>query len=475
MIIKMKKYIKLFSISLLISTQIFFGFSAHASSIFEAMSVKEERELGEKVDLMMKTRAPLIFDPYPLGYLERMVERLSKNIIAQPFELEVNLIRDKSLNAFATAGGFLYVHSGLFLAMEEESELAGVVGHEIAHITQRHIAKRQQKSTLAMLTSILAAAAAALAASQGGGSAAAGAMTGGIAAGQSMMLNYSRQDENEADTVGYEYLINAGYDPNGFVSAFRKLQAQSLGAKGVPTYLSTHPDLSDRIVINEGRIRAGSKNFKIKKQDNREFIQVQTFLRSQIDTIANAKHHLSKMDQELGFVRLGQAIVAARENKKDVAEKHFLAALAKEPKNALFLREYGYFHYELGDIDVAYKELTKSVQLNSSDLMTKFYYARVLDALNKRKEAQRYYEEILKQYPYDAEVHKYLGHSFGKSGNRFEGYLHLAYASLFSYDNRDADKKFSQAKEAAKSPAEEKALEKYTKTKNYFKEMASQP
>ncbi len=469
----LKKVAQFFLVTLLMLTQSVFVPFAQASSIFEAMTVAEERELGEKVDVMMKTKAPLLFDPYILGYLERMVERLSKNITAQPFELEVNLIYDKRINAFATAGGFLYVNSGLFLTMENESELAGVVGHEIAHITQRHIAKRQQKSTLAMLTSILTAAAAALAASQGGGNLAAGAMSGGVAAGQSIMLAYSRQDENEADTVGYEYLVKAGYDPQAFVTAFRKLQAQSFGAKGVPTYLSTHPDLSDRIVFLDSRIRAEGKNFKVKKQDNREFLQVQSFLRAQVDTIANAKHYLDKLNQDEAYVQIAQALLAAREHKTDKAEKHYTNALQKEPNNALYLREYGYFHYDLGDISVAYDMLKKSARLNSRDLMTKFHLARVEDALNMRKEAQKNYHAILKEYPYDEQVHRYLGHSYGRSDNQFEGYLHLAYSSLFNYENRNADKQFKQAEKLAKTPKQEEAIKKFKKTRNYFEEKTS--
>ncbi len=458
----------------LILTQTLFAPLAQASSMFEAMSVAEERELGEKVDLMMKTKAPLLYDPYVLGYLQRMVDRLSKNITAQPFELEVNLIFDKRINAFATAGGFLYVNSGLFLLMENESELAGVVGHEIAHITQRHIAKRQQKSTLAMLTSLLTAAAAALAASQGGGNLAAGAISGGMAAGQSMMLAYSRADENEADTVGYEYIINSGYDPRGFVTAFRKLQAQSFGAKGIPTYLSTHPDLSDRIVFLDSRIRAEGKDFKIKPQNNKEFLEVQAFLRAQVDTIANATHHLAKLNQSLPSVQLAQAILAARMNKKEDAEKYYQKALSAEPNNALILREYGFFHYDLGDISIAYDNLMESARINKRDLMTKFYLARVQDALNMTDDAQENYHDILEEYPYDEQVHRYLGRSYGKSQKQFEGYLHLAYASLFDYENRNAEKQFKQAEKLAKTKEQEEAIKKYKKTRNYFKEKTAE-
>ena len=166
------------------------------------------------------------------------------------------MIRDNAINAFALPGGFVGVHSGLLLETRNESELAGVLAHEVAHVTQRHIARGIEAQGRASLLSTAAVLAAILMGAAGGGSS--DATMGAITAAQNMAvqsrINFTRENEYEADRIGIGVLANAGFDPNAmpafFDTMFRRTQ---LGPDRVPELLRTHPVTSARIAESKDR------------------------------------------------------------------------------------------------------------------------------------------------------------------------------------------------------------------------------
>ncbi len=461
--IKFKKYI-----AILIIFSMLFISPAQSYALFSEMTVQEEYELGQKFNIAMKTQAPLIFDPLVVNYLNKITDKLLLQALPQPFEYEANMMLDPTLNAFAMAGGFVYINSGLFLRMENESELAGVMGHEIAHVTQRHIAKRQAKAAGAMLASVLAAVGAIAVGSMTGatGNSTAGVAIGALSLGQSAMLSYSRDDENEADRVGFEYMTKAGYDPNGYVTAFRKLQNQ-FSSRSVPVYLSTHPDLNERISGMAARIRSQATSSLMKRHSNDEFLFVQSFVRAQYDNLATVKVFASKLNKELPITQLVLGILKAREHNIPEAKEHYnkLEKLTEENDlyNPFFLREIGRFNYQQADINKAFIFLTKAVELDPKDLMGLFFLARTQNELNMPKAAQENYLKVLEVYPYDSEVHSLLGRSYGENGEEFKGYIHLAYASMYKRNFRHTDTMHTQAKKVAITQEEKELLKTFNK------------
>ncbi len=448
--------------------------SAHCShglafaGLFDAMSIQDERELGEKYNVIMKTLAPLAFDPFVQDYLQDMVDKILENASPQPFEYEVNLMLDPSLNAFASPGGLLFVNSGLFVAMESESELAAVVSHEVAHVTQRHIAERQGKSTATMLATLATALAAAIVgtAIDSGGATTEAAISGGIAAMYSAMLSYSREDETEADNVGFEFFLASGYDPYSYPEAFRKLQGQFGFGGNAPTYLSTHPDLNARISGIDARILA-QKAVK-KHDDNKRFFAVQSFIRAKYTDINSALLYFSKQDKKDPFVIFSNALLYSRKHDVKKAEEAFEKALQIQANNWLFLREYAYFNYQYGSINKAYELASKSYKLQPYDLMTAFYMGRILEDLGRLSEATRYYEQVLDTYPHDSQVHRHLAQSYGRSGYSFKAYLHLAYASLYKEDFTKAKKYAADAKKYKSSAQDEEELTEYDRAYDFY-------
>ena len=204
-------------------------------------SLEREMALGKGLAQEVERSAKLVDDPVVSEYVNRVGQNLVRNSDAKvPFTIKV--IDSDAVNAFALPGGFFYVNSGLILRAESESELAGVMAHEIAHVAARHSTKRETKGQLAQLATIP------LILLGPGGWAGYGIYQGLNFAIPLTFLKFSRGDEAEADYLGLQYMYKTGYDPNAFVSFFEKVQAEEKRRPGtVPTIFSTHPPTADRV------------------------------------------------------------------------------------------------------------------------------------------------------------------------------------------------------------------------------------
>ena len=219
---------------------------AHRSLI----SREKEIAIGKQYSTEIERTARLVKDPVVNEYINRVGQNLVRNSDATiPFTFKV--IDHPALNAFALPGGFIYVHSGLLLAAEEEDELAGVLSHEIAHVTARHWASRMTKASILQMLQIPLM-----------------IFTGGLSypayygiwnaygfAVPIAFLSFSRGAEAESDFLGLQYMYKAGYDPDAYVSFFGKLLEQNRKNPGsVPKIFASHPPTPDRILKAEDTI-----------------------------------------------------------------------------------------------------------------------------------------------------------------------------------------------------------------------------
>ncbi len=211
-----------------------------AASIF--ISDEQEEQLGRQVKTELETKEKIKYveDPVVVEYVRTVSTRLLQqaNKDRPNVKWKVNVIDDpKTVNAFATPGGYLYVYTGLLLAADNEAELAGVLGHEAGHVVGRHSAQAlmlqygQQALTEAAL----------------GKDANTVAQIAANLAGTGTGLAFSRSNETEADELGAKYTSAVGYDPHGLVTFFNKLAAQEGKTPGVLKWLSTHPPSADRV------------------------------------------------------------------------------------------------------------------------------------------------------------------------------------------------------------------------------------
>src|SRR6266550_3025296 len=198
-------------------------------------SVEGQINMGRQYAEQIDSSSKLIKDPVITEYINRVGQNLVRNSDAKvPFTIKV--IDSDQVNAFALPGGFFYVNSGLILRADSESELAGVMAHEIAHVAARHGTKDATKGQLLNLASIP------LIMLGPGGWAGYGLYQGLNFAIPISYLKFSRDAEREADFLGLQYMYKAGYDPNAFVSFFEKIEAEERRHPGsIPKLFSTHP------------------------------------------------------------------------------------------------------------------------------------------------------------------------------------------------------------------------------------------
>ncbi|WP_250483113.1 M48 family metalloprotease [Caballeronia sp. GaOx3] len=226
-----------------------------------SLTPQAERKVGER--MMREVRAdPDYLDDWLLrDYLDSISSKLSAAAAVQYLggyrpDFDLFAVRDSQINAFSMPGGFIGVNTGLIAATQTESELASVIGHEMGHVLQRHIARMlgtQEKSTYAALAAMVAGMLAGLLAHSG--DLGMGIAMGGQAFAVDNQLRFSRAAEHEADRVGFQMLAAAGYDPYAMVAFFERLDRYSMADNGVPPYVRTHPLTTDRIADMEGRAR----------------------------------------------------------------------------------------------------------------------------------------------------------------------------------------------------------------------------
>ena len=235
--------------------------SIGAVSSSELSPVWEQR-LGDSIIAQGRRDPTFVHDAELNQYLNDMGHRLAQNVQGSTPRIEVFGVRDSAFNAFAMPGGYIGINTGLIVQSDSESELAGVMAHEIAHVSQRHIARgltqSQQSNTIAMAS----VAASLLAALVGGIDLAAGISAFGQAAAIDQQLGFSRSAEREADRVGFQMLNQSGYDPMGLQDMFAKLmQASQMSVSRAGTsYLSTHPLSIDRMTDMQNRTQLTSRS-----------------------------------------------------------------------------------------------------------------------------------------------------------------------------------------------------------------------
>ena len=214
------------------------------------LPVSEENKLGQDMARQVEKELKVHKSQEIQDYIERLGTKIARKARDTPKGIKFTFTvvdDDKTINAFAIPGGHIYVFSGLMKAAADEAELAGVIGHEIAHVTQRHIAER-------LVTQLGLSTVVGLALGKNPG------LLGQLAAqvaGTGALLKFTRDQESEADARGLPYMVAAGFDPNGMPRFFKKLQKNE--GPGALVFLSDHPLPSDRIEALQARIK-GMRN-----------------------------------------------------------------------------------------------------------------------------------------------------------------------------------------------------------------------
>ena len=394
------------------------------------MSAQQERKLGESVIRQIRLSGAYLSDPEVNGYLNELGNRLVTAIPGAPFDFEFFAVADPSINAFALPGGYVGVNVGLILLTQTESELASVLAHEISHVTQHHIARSvatQKDAMLASLAALAAAVVASRSSASNSGQMAQAAISSAQGIAIQMQINFTRQNEQEADRIGFQRLDAAGFDVTAMATLMERLQRATRFVEGsAPSYLRDHPVTYERIA--EAQARAQSKPFRQIK-DSLDFNMVRALVRSYQgtprdailffeDAIAEKKYN----DAIAARSGLVASLLRAENFKRAQTE---LAILEKSaPAHPMIDAMAGQVLMQSGDLPAAIARYEKALARYPAKMQLVYDYPEALLKNKQPDKATRFVAEQLQHYPSDGPLHLLAARSYAALGKQMLQHQH---------------------------------------------------
>lgn len=379
-----------------------------------------ERRIGERIMQEIRRDPDYVDDPEVRDYVQSVGYRLVAASGEKGQEFEFFVVRDRTVNAFAMPGGFIGIHTGLLLAAQTESEFASVMGHEVAHVLQRHAARQMESQSRVSKMSLIAMALAILA-GRSNPQVAQAAIVAGQAAPAAVYLNYSRDFEREADRLGYQLLEAAGYDPAGMPGFFERLQkATRMYENNAPTYLRTHPLNTERIADMQNR--AAGAPYR-QRPDSAEFQLVRAKLRAADGSPQEAVAYFRTALAEKRYAsetaaRYGYAAAAARAKDWKTAEAEIAAARKLSSPHPMLEHLAARIRADAGDLAGAEKILAAARASFPDSLAIRLAYADVLQRLGRNKEAVALLEDLAKGGARDPRLYQLIAKSYAALGQR---------------------------------------------------------
>ena len=392
------------------------------------LSKNDEAQIGSSIMRQIRASGSVVEDPQINEYISEIGYRVASHINDSERNFTFFVIDDPSINAFALPGGYIGVHSGLIEATRSEDELAGVIAHEIAHVTQRHIAralaagkKQSLLSTAIMLGAVIAGAAGA------GSDAVQGAMA--VAQGTQMQqqINFTRENEHEADRIGISALARAGFDPRGMASFFEVMSGQNtLASMRVPEFLKTHPVTSNRIAEAKNRARL------FEKKDTKDSINYGISRARLIVSGKNSPQDAIDFYTQKEFKYMNEAekygLALSYQSAGDLTDaKIILNALLNSNKGIIA------YHIALADILFSLEELDESIDIyekamklfprNSSVVI---HYANILLQIGDAELAHDILLDLLNNVPPTPEQVRLIARAAIESNNPAEANYYMA-------------------------------------------------
>jgi len=405
------------------------------SSAGAAISPQAESRIGRSFMRALRRAAYIIEDPELHLYIQSLGDRLVASADEAPYPFTFFIVDDHSINAFAAPGGYVGVNAGLILGAQSESELSSVLAHEVAHVTQRHMARGTEAAGRLGWPTIAALVAAALIGTQNataGQAAAAGALASNI----QYQINFTRANEIEADAIGIRTLARAGFDPTAMAGFFERLQKTSRYYDGqVPEILRTHPVTLNRIADAQARAQSLGQHGSMMKggeDDGEAFALARARLEALTgkDVEAEVAKFSSLLESGRGgsatAARYGLVIALTRAGKYDQARKEVGRLIESEPEHAGFL-------LAAAQIDMAQRHFGQSIAwLDKAMRLHPTHYAVVVLGAEARMNAGRPEEAraLLRRHAGDWQADPLylalLSRAEGESGNVAEAYLAAA-------------------------------------------------
>jgi len=396
------------------------------------LSAQQEKQLGEAIMREIRASSFYLDDPQVVDYVNALGYRLvaHSSDAAQAFEFFV--INEPSINAFALPGGFIGVHTGLIVNAQSESELAAVLAHEIGHVTQRHIARLFQQQKQAGLAS-LAAIALAILAARSSPDLANAALAGSQYATTQTQLNFTRDNEREADRVGLQVLERSGFDPYAMPLFLERLQrAYRLYETNAPSYARTHPLTYERIADVQSRVETmryrqvpDSLDFQLVRARLQVMGSAPRDAVERFDDILREKKTVSEIPARYG---LTLALLEAKNLERAQREAALLRQEA--PNDPMVLGLVARVRAASGDPNGALALYAEGVKRFPRRRALIFGYAEALLDARQPQAALQVTTDAIRLLPPDARLYRLQAQSYAAMGQRLQQHRAQAEAYL---------------------------------------------
>jgi len=401
-----------------------------SSSLFSA---EYEHQLGRAWLRVFRSQVATVNDPLLFSYLEDLIFSLVTHSELQDRRIELVLVDNPTINAFAVPGGVIGIHNGLLLHAQTEDELATVLAHEIAHLSQRHFSRRlefarsQQPLTLAaMLAGFVLMATA-------GSDLGLATLTAAQAAAQDSALRYSRSNEAEADRVAMQTIVKAGMDPHAASTMFERMLQASRYATGnrVPEFLRTHPLSENRIADTRNRARQYPKQIRPVKLDYQ--LMRARVINQLADTpeeaIASFRNELDGSPNSVTAARYGLVLALTAAGRADEAALELDSLWARDPDRLEYLIADARIHMARNEAHTAVERLAARLRLSPGNHALTMTYAEALMQDEQAHIAEEVLLEQSRRRPNDPYLWYLLAEVQGLAGNIVG--LHQARAEYF--------------------------------------------
>ncbi len=405
-----------------------------AGAAFASFTIEDEKKLGKEFYDKLKGKGVLVKDVKASGYIDKIGKLLLSHDKTSFFDFTFSIVDSSAINAFATPGGYVYVYSGLIELIENESQLAGVLAHEIGHIKARHIAKTIESSKKINLTTIAAVLAGAFLG--GGGELTAAVASFSLATATTLNLKYSREHEEEADRLGMSYLTRVGYDGKSMLDLLKIMRKYEFYSDSVPSYFLTHPGTEDRIIYLDGLVQT-----KYKQRGAESIIgglgRIKTALiidRKDLDSSLRYFQNVLKENPDDTDALYGLAVIQGKLGKISESFSNFERALSISPDDADILCNMGIFYFNLGKIPEAIYTLKRARAIDGTDADTILYLGRAYDTSGDYNAALDLYKKFMEKNPDDIQIYYNLAMLYGKTN--VPGQSHYNFGIFFKKEHK---------------------------------------
>lgn len=410
------------------------GFNGCASRLpaqiplLKPVSEDEEVRISREFRREAKKKLKLVHQFEVERYVDRIGRRLLSVMGPLAFDYRFFVVEDSQLNAFAVPGGSIYVHTGLIERVKSTDELAGVLGHELVHVKARHMARMSGPDPLSLLGLL-----GVFLSGSGAQAQAAGVL--GQALSATRQLSYSRQLEQEADSLGVKYMAEAGYDPKAALGFLKIIdQERILNPVDLPPYLMTHPLTQERVTRVEGvvhSLRIGAS----RPEDSDSIKKIQTLLRlerHEANAVIEESQRLLSQNPQNAETLYMLGLAYEYQSRWPEARQSLENARTLKPKSPGIDRELGHLYTQTGELRSAHEAFDRALSADSKEPLNYLWLGELFEKESNFPEAVAAFLRAQNLSPLWPEPPQRLGVVYGKMNRLGDAHYYLARSHLLA-------------------------------------------